>query len=578
MGKHLQVSGTPEDGQVPTYDSGDSQAIWQDPTGGGGGTPGGSDTQVQFNSAGDFAGDSGFTYSNNVVTIEGDVTATGPQLIVLDNATPASGNGAGILGRITSTPTASTQTLGFFFAGANGKNTAGMLANATQAWTLNSAQGTQLQFLVTANGSATRAVALTLDQDSKATFAGHVALEGVTSTGATGSGAIVFGTSPTLTTPALGTPSAIVLTNATGTAASLTAGKATVLATARTINGVSFDGSGNITVAAALSTLTGAGTGVLTALAIAVGTSGGPVVLNGAGGTPSAITLTNATGLVASTGTTATGTPSSTTYLRGDNTWATPAGGGFTNPMTSVGDIIQGTTAGAAARLASVATGNALISGGVTTASSWGKIGLTTHVSGTLPVANGGTNSTTQNWVDLTTAQASIGGAKTWTAASTFSAAMALNNKMTITADITSVGPQFAVIDTAAIGTSNGAGIVGRLTVSPTATGQTMAFYLGGANGNNSGGMLIASTQAWTAGSIQGTQVQILTTPNGSSTRTIAVTFNQDQSATFAGVIFPQQHATTGAPAYVKGGMYFDTTLNKLRIGGATAWETVTSA
>jgi hypothetical protein len=31
------------------------------------------------------------------------------------------------------------------------------------------------------------------------------------------------------------------------------------------------------------------------------------------------------------------------------------------------------------------------------------------------------------------------------------------------------------------------------------------------------------------------------------------------------------------APAYVKGGMYFDTTLNKLRIGGATAWETVTS-
>jgi hypothetical protein len=39
-----------------------------------------------------------------------------------------------------------------------------------------------------------------------------------------------------------------------------------------------------------------------------------------------------------------------------------------------------------------VATGNALISGGVTTAPSWGKIGLTTHVSGTLPINNGGTN------------------------------------------------------------------------------------------------------------------------------------------------------------------------------------------
>lgn len=43
------------------------------------------------------------------------------------------------------------------------------------------------------------------------------------------------------------------------------------------------------------------------------------------------------------------------------------------------------------------------------------------------------------------------------------------------------------------------------------------------------------------------------------------------------GRFFPLQAATVSAPAYVKGGMYFDTTLNKLRIGGATAWETVTS-
>lgn len=43
------------------------------------------------------------------------------------------------------------------------------------------------------------------------------------------------------------------------------------------------------------------------------------------------------------------------------------------------------------------------------------------------------------------------------------------------------------------------------------------------------------------------------------------------------GLFFPQQHATVGAPAYVKGAMYFDTTLNKLRIGGAAGWETVTS-
>lgn len=43
------------------------------------------------------------------------------------------------------------------------------------------------------------------------------------------------------------------------------------------------------------------------------------------------------------------------------------------------------------------------------------------------------------------------------------------------------------------------------------------------------------------------------------------------------GVLFPVQETTVGAPAYVKGGLYYDTTLSKLRVGGATAWETVTS-
>jgi hypothetical protein len=48
-------------------------------------------------------------------------------------------------------------------------------------------------------------------------------------------------------------------------------------------------------------------------------------------------------------------------------------------------------------------------------------------------------------------------------------------------------------------------------------------------------------------------------------------------SITFSGLIKPQQATTAAAPAYVLGAIYFDTTLNKLRIGGATAWETVTS-
>jgi hypothetical protein len=42
-----------------------------------------------------------------------------------------------------------------------------------------------------------------------------------------------------------------------------------------------------------------------------------------------------------------------------------------------------------------------------------------------------------------------------------------------------------------------------------------------------------------------------------------------------SGTLMPFQ--ASSAPAYVKGAIYFDTTLNKLRVGGATAWETITS-
>lgn len=54
----------------------------------------------------------------------------------------------------------------------------------------------------------------------------------------------------------------------------------------------------------------------------------------------------------------------------------------MTNPMTTQGDIVVGGASGSPARLADVATGNALISGGIGVAPSYGKIGISTHVSG----------------------------------------------------------------------------------------------------------------------------------------------------------------------------------------------------
>jgi hypothetical protein len=69
--------------------------------------------------------------------------------------------------------------------------------------------------------------------------------------------------------------------------------------------------------------------------------------------------------------------------------------GGTGQSVYTVGDIVYASTTTALSKLSDVATGSALISGGVGVAPSYGKIGLTTHVSGTLPIANGGTGQTT---------------------------------------------------------------------------------------------------------------------------------------------------------------------------------------
>jgi hypothetical protein len=92
-------------------------------------------------------------------------------------------------------------------------------------------------------------------------------------------------------------------------------------------------------------------------------------------------------------GTTAAQTITNKTFGSG-TVFSTPIGvasGGTGLTSYTIGDIVYANTSSSLAKLPDVATGSALISGGIGDAPLYGKIGLTTHVSGTLPVANGGT-------------------------------------------------------------------------------------------------------------------------------------------------------------------------------------------
>lgn len=141
-----------------------------------------------------------------------------------------------------------------------------------------------------------------------------------------------------------------------------TTGSAATLTTARNIYGNSFNGSADLTQIIA-STFGGTGNGF--------------TKFTGAASSEKTYTLPNA----------------SATILT-DNAAVTAAQGGTGQSSYTTGDLLQASAGTTLSKLAAVATGNVLISGGVGTVSSWGKVGLTTHVSGTLPVSNGGSGLT----------------------------------------------------------------------------------------------------------------------------------------------------------------------------------------
>lgn len=504
---------------------------------GGSGSPGGLNTQIQYNNNGVFGGISGAVTDGTAVSL------TAPHLL---NPT-INGAGAG-LATLTYPNTATSVSIAF-------PATTGTVALTSQ---LTSGTVTSVATNSTLTGgpiTTTGTLGINLSNANTwgalQTFGTNISIGGVTATGATGTGNSVFGTSPTITGATLTTASVngVTLTTGGGTTTFLNANGAYSTPA----------GSGGLTV----------GTTTITS-----GTSGrilydnagvlGEKTVTGTGNVVLDTLPTLTTPIVNNMFFAPSGTASEAFYFYGK--------GGATIPVPFFYPSTANTS------LAFDISPNGTPGNTFGIGPTWIDL-LSTDVNNAnyevlrISKRDGGNGY-------ITTAQGGTGSYRDFVLQYDYSTSTIAGNvgigfpTPTFSLEVVSAGTSaFQARNTGFGGSSGGAGLIGTTGILPVAQNDRLGFlllgYSDGTTSRNSAGMVGYANQAWTAGSAQGSYLTFETTANGASSRTERMRVASTGVVTIANLSTGLVKATSGALSIATAGTDYLAPTGTLTTGSA---------